>query len=121
MVRYMAGIQNPEIAAYIVRWLEERRAAKTGAKPPSWDSIVKSMKEDAGDAVSKQQLIGMCAKPPRIGAGGKTVDVFAKLLFDGSIDALRRAAQEHWDADIKCRVRFESSQDIHIRAGRWST
>ena len=76
----MAGIKNPEVSAYIARWLEGERT-----KRRTWEELA----EEIG--VTKQQLMGIAKGT--IGAGEKTERAFAKSKFGGSVDSLRLAAE----------------------------
>ena len=78
-----AGLKNPKVTAYAVAWVRQQRDAGR-----TWQAIA----DDLG--LTKQQIIRM--EGGGVGAGNETEDALARLLHAGSIDALRAAAEKHW-------------------------
>ena len=97
---------SPASTAYIVDWLEKRRA-----EGRSFQSIADELRTKSGRQITKQQLSSLCTTPPRVNAGARTELVFTNALFGGSLARFDEAVGEHWFGNVEAQRRFAPLND----------
>jgi len=87
------GLTRKQVTAFVRHEIERRRSElKDDGGEPSWRAIAEPFGKTHASFhnihTGKQSVVGADIE-----------EAFARVMFDGSVDALRRAAKEHWDAN----------------------